>query len=234
MATLAAPVKAAPSATPATKLQIKPPVLATARLIAPRIPATATPLPPRLALPTLRLLPRPTLQIVPIETPVLLATPWANPKILPILPSRPEAPVAFGFCLIGFAGRAGATVSIKAPDGSAHQGTVTTHDDGTVLYDWTAHTGDPAGSYSITVRQGSLQAAAQFRVYTASVLPASSRAGSTLIVALAGFEAGEQVQLHIYRENEWVNSVTTGTDANGRARYALVTAPVDARAGTRS
>ena len=230
VATLVAPGKITPSPTPATKLQIKPPVLATARILAPKSLATATPALLRPALPTLRVLPRITLQVVPIETPVIPATPSARPLVVAILPTRPETPMAFGFCLIGFAGDAGATVNIKAPDGSARQDTVTIHDDGAALYSWTISPGDPAGRYTITVRQGSLQAAAEFRIYAASVLPASSRAGSTLIVTLAGFEAGEQVQLHIYHENNWVNSVTTGTDAGGRARYPLVTAPGD-RAG---
>lgn len=124
-------------------------------------------------------------------------------------------------------------VQVAMPDGSVRQS-------GSRQWKWTTLPGDPLGEYVVTATQGAVQATGSFTVTAASsprilALTKSAPPGETFLIALAGFQPGQD--LHLYgagtcEDNApgWCFRTTLPPpelDARGEAYYQIPTEPDD-------
>lgn len=140
-------------------------------------------------------------------------------------------------------------VQVVQPDGRVRQQQIDLDGDDAFWY-WESLPGDPYGEYLVTATQEELQATGVFTISAAStprlypLLPhGAGRPGTAFQFALAGFQPGQSVPLHLYY---WIDDCSDTShrgsdycwryatrlpavqvDSRGEAFYTLVTQPDD-------
>lgn len=158
------------------------------------------------------------------------------------VPESVEIATNFQLTFNNFAPNQPLQAKVTRPDGRVLESQVPVRGNTSAsgFWRWTTLPGDPLGVYTVQAVQGPLSAAGHFTVKAASkprltTSPEIASLGDVVQVVLAGFEAGQTVQLHLYaddgqgpREYHYVTSLPLiQMDSHGQATYLLPTQETD-------
>ncbi len=155
-------------------------------------------------------------------------------------------------CLSKFTGTAKVTVQVKRADATTWSAQVspTAGDDGTLpSVEFATFPGDPTGTYTVTATQGTLKATGTFAVGYAvdqhilvvAESPgrgvASVARGKTVRIGLAGWKAGQKVELSLHYSSsttsvenaKFITLISVTVDARGQKVHTLQTRTDDPR-----
>jgi hypothetical protein len=154
-----------------------------------------------------------------------------NPRVR-IDPEPKEIASRFTICFEGFQANQDISVVVRKPDTTATGLRVHVNSLGIADLDWPVLPRDPVGMYGVfaarEIAGDQVAVTGTFTVIEASgprllITPQTGQPGTSFIIALAGFQPGQRVQLRVYRGggDRWIYMTSLGAQMDGRGMVML-------------